>query len=212
MNALLDSSVTNETVSDNARQALSRYKSDLIKAHFKIGREYLDELKQIHLTNPTPQALAEMVIYINKMPYLFWAAISSASKRARRRIVMNALLVEKRNGTDIPPSVVHHVGRATLGHGFDEKVVMKAFADKDRTAADKTKTTLSDLKHAIQVIDKDLIDFRHFAGPIRNEVDSLWLNSFDYEKLNTELLTYYDVSVTDVINRGRKHLFLRYQA
>ena len=69
---------------------------------------------------------------------------------------------------------MHHVARAVLGHGFDEKAVMHRFAEKGRTAADKTATTLDDLTETIDRLNQIIHTVDAHIQAIRMEENTRW--------------------------------------
>lgn len=176
--------------------ALDDYQQDLIKAYYLTGERYLDVLTDI--VAQAGQVSEENNKKIQSFPYQLWGMISAASKRAKRQVVFNALLEQKNDyGVDIPPSVVHHVGRVLLGRGFDEKVAMRVFADKGRTAADKTETTVNDL---LPVIDRIAHELRHFETAmqqVRTDQEDAWHQSDQYERIYRTIIPYISQGIID---------------
>ena len=173
--------------------ALDSYYDDLQRAYYGVGEQYLQVLREVEQN--AQQVNADQRSVLRRLPFQLWAAVSAASKRARRQIVFNALLTQKHEyHVDIPPSVVHHVGRIVLGRGFDEKVVMRLFADKGRTAANKTETTTDDLLPVIERVSRELISFDIALAQARSEQEDNWMQSTQYA------LVYQ--AITPYISRG----------
>lgn len=167
---------------------LHTFSEDLASIYYMVGQRYLETLQAAGKTDDPLDGDTKKTL--QRLPFQLWALISAASKRAKRQIVFDALLEEKARGVDIPPSVVHHVGRVVLGRGFDEKIVMHLFAEKGRTAANKTETVVSDLLNVIEYIQRELEAMETAMQTVRAEQENAWLQSTQYERIYTAISPY----------------------
>ena len=174
-------------IDDDVRHVIGVFQDEIADAHFHIGQRFLRAFSEYQKQGRTELARQEIILELRSIPYTLWGLMSAATRRAKREVVFQALLKEKAQGVDIPPSVVHHVARAVLGHGFDEKAVMHRFAEKDRTAADKTATTLDDLTETIDRLNQIIHTVDAHIQAVRVEENTRWENSTEYRLIAEEI-------------------------
>lgn len=190
MTAAVSNNESRSSLKPCSLDALDAFNEELFKAYHYIGERYLETLTEIEKSEGGVSD--DNKKKLQRLPFQLWASISAASKRAKRQIVFNALLEQRDDyGVDIPPSVVHHVGRVLLGHGFDEKVAMRVFAQKGRTAADKTDTTVQDLLPVIERIQYELVHFEVAMQGVRAEQEQIWYASEQYERIYRTIAPYF---------------------
>ena len=96
-------------------------------------------------------------------------AIGAASKRALRRYVCDALILARREGLDVTPSIAQHVCHQVVGRGVKREFLNDTFGTKGRTAADKSMLTDSELRGYVQGLQAELDELKVKMHEIRVE-------------------------------------------
>ncbi len=92
------------------------------------------------------------------------AAVGTAVKREKRRLLLLGLASAKSEGYDITPAVAQGTAHRLLNRGLDPKPLARMFATPGRTAANKSKVCAEDLA-ALE------LELDHRLGPLLREID-----------------------------------------
>lgn len=96
----------------------------------------------------------------NKVFKRLAALISAATKRAKRELVLEYLLLAKKRGLDITITVARHSIGRVLGRNVSRSEVMPKFGSTGRTASDKSTVKAEDLADVEQEIIKRLSELQ----------------------------------------------------
>jgi hypothetical protein len=113
-------------------QALLRPHRSLLQLVFDNGRL---KLVASDMKNPI---VIDVQSAFKKIVGRCGALVGAAAKTAQRTVIINELVLSKKNGIDITPAVANNVCKSLLGRSCSKKVLAEHFSQPGRTAAEKS--------------------------------------------------------------------------